>query len=192
MTLHQTSQELQHFKEEICPLTSVKIKKHATFKDIQLTDEYWVTFELINDNILSAFPRGNISYKGTLALFENYDRFLEAVNLSGKKYIEISDYSGINNLPSKRARFKVLDLLMEKIDANLLIGHFVYNVPRHIRWMYNIGTRLKAPKIPMFAFDTYQEAIEASFQVLLKQKNIGYKPSLFKKIIQMFNPSSQL
>ncbi len=92
MTLNQTCQGLQDFNEETCPVTSVRINRNTVFKDIQLTNEYWVTFELINENILSAFPRGNISYEGTLALFKNYDLFLETANLSGKKYIEISEF----------------------------------------------------------------------------------------------------
>src|SRR3989339_1207564 len=116
MALKKTDPIFQGFTETICPLTSVRIKKNPDWADIPLTKEYWVTFELINDNILSAFPRGRISLEGTIALFQNYDRFLDSVNLKGKPYIEISDYSKIINIPSKRTRLKVLDLLLKKVE----------------------------------------------------------------------------
>ena len=192
MALKKTDTIFQGFTETICPLTSVRIKKNPEWSDIPLTKEYWVTFELINDNILSAFPRGRISLEGTIALFENYNRFLECVNLKGKSYIEISDYSKITNIPSKRTRIKVLGLLLEKAGNRLLIGHFVYNVPKHIRWMYNIGTKLKQPGIPMKAFDTYEEAINASMELLGKAP-IKIQPiSFLKQLFHRFRPGSRL
>ena len=192
MASKETNTVFKGFTETICPLTSVRIKKNPEWADIPLTKEYWVTFELINDNILSAFPKGRISLEGTIALFRNYNRFLECVNLMGKPYIEISDYSQITNIPSKRTRIKVLDLLMEKVGQNMLIGHFVYNVPKHIRWMYNIGTKLKQPGIPMKAFDTYEEVITASM-ALLGKALIKIRPvSFLKQIFHRFRPGSRL
>src|SRR3989339_818419 len=192
MALKKTDTIFQGFRETICPLTSVRIKKNPDWADIPLTKEYWVTFELINDNILSAFPRGKISLEGTIALFQNYNRFLECVHLKGKSYIEISDYSKITNIPSKRTRIKVLSLLLEKAGNHLLIGHFVYNVPKHIRWMYNIGTKLKQPGIPMKAFDTYEEAISASM-ALLGKAPIKIRPiSFLKQMFHRFRPGSRL
>ncbi|MBU1342967.1 MAG: PAS domain S-box protein, partial [Proteobacteria bacterium] len=132
------------------------------------------------------------SYEGTIALFKNYDLFLESVNLTGRPYIEISDYSRITNIPSKRTRLKVLHLLMEKVESNCLIGHFIYNVPKHIRWMYNIGTKLKQPGIPMMALDTYEEAVQASLQ-LLKDAPAKAKPiSFLRKIIQRIRTRTRL
>ena len=192
MASKKTDTILKGFTETICPLTSVRIKKNPEWADIPLTKEYWVTFELINDNLLSAFPRGRISLEGTIALFQNYNRFLECVNLKGKSYIEISDYSKITNIPSKRTRIKVLGLLLEKAGNRLLIGHFVYNVPKHIRWMYNIGTKLKQPGIPMKAFDTYEEAINASME-LLGRAPLKIRPiSFLKQLLRRFRPGSRL
>ncbi|MCG8689072.1 MAG: PAS domain S-box protein [Desulfobacterales bacterium] len=133
--------------------------------DIQLAEDYQVTFHKIGSHILSAYPKGKITYEGTCALFDAYDKFLQASGLSRSSFVEISDYSGIVNLPSKRARFEVAERLLEKTKQNNLIGHFVYNVPKHIKWIYNIGIRLKQPGIPMMAVDTYKEALDQALRL---------------------------
>lgn len=191
MTSQKKSRHIDGFSESTCPRTGVRIKKSPDWTDLFLTEQYSVTFELINECILSAFPKGKISFDGTLALFREYNQFLKCVHLSTKKYIEISDYSRITNIPSKRTRLKVLSLLTEKMDSNLLIGHFVYNVPKHIRWMYNIGTGLKQPSIPMIAFDTYEEAVQEALWLLDKTPK-KFKPrSRVKKWFQKFRPAAR-
>ncbi len=85
----------------------------------------------------------------------------------------------------------MLSLLLEKAGNHLLIGHFVYNVPKHIRWMYNIGTKLKQPGIPMKAFDTYEETISASM-ALLGKAPIKIRPiSFLKQVFHRFRPGSR-
>jgi signal transduction histidine kinase/DNA-binding response OmpR family regulator len=150
----------EDFLETTCPVTGVVIHSSHQWTDIHLTQDYSVTFHLINDNILSSYPRGIISFEGTRELFKHYAQFLNTVGLGTSVFIEISDYSQITNIPSKRTRIKVLELLHEKIEQGHLKGHFVYNVPKHIKWMYNIGAHLKRPGIPMEAVDNYATAIQ--------------------------------
>ena len=175
-----------------CPLTGVRIYRDPSFADISLTADYTVTFERINDNILSAFPRGHISFEGTRALFRHYDRFLDHMCLNWKPYIEISDYSRIINIPSKRTRLEVKRQLWEKVRHHSLIGHFVYNVPTHIRWLYNIGVRLDQPGIPMTAFDTYAEAVRAAVTLSEKPLPHATAPSFIKRVLRKFRPVSKL
>ena len=174
----------EDFMETRCSVTGVTIHSSHQWSDIYLTRDYCVTFHLINDNILSSYPKGIISYEGTLALFKNYDLFLNTLGLAHQPFIEISDYSQITNIPSQRTRVKVLALLMEKTEQGLLMGHFVYNVPKHIRWMYNIGTRLKRPGIPMEALDNYAEAIQRALTI---GGNRLTPSSLFKRFIHKFS-----
>ena len=85
-------------------MTGVVIHSSHKWTDIHLTQDYRVTFHLINDNILSSYPRGIISLEGTRELFKHYDQFLNTVGLEDRVFIEISDYSQITNIPSKRTR----------------------------------------------------------------------------------------
>ncbi|MBU4130007.1 MAG: PAS domain S-box protein [Proteobacteria bacterium] len=170
------------FAQTRCSETGVMIHNSHQWTDIQLTREYSVTFHLINNTILSSYPKGKISYEGTLAFFKSYDQFLETTGLSGLEFIEISDYSRITNIPSRRTRIKVLELLYEKIKLGFLKGHFVYNVPTHIKWMYNIGTRLKKPAIPMLAVTNYKEAIQRALGIQnQKSKYTSFFHGLMKK-----------
>lgn len=186
------NQNFNGFKESICPVTKVRIKKSPKWIDIFLTRDYSVTFELINDNILVDMPKGKISSEGSLALFKHYDRFLYSINLNEKQYIEISDYSGITNIPSKKARLIVTDFITKKVKANLLIGHFVYNVPKHIRLMYNIGTSLKKLGIPMAAFATYEEAVQEALKTLNTPHKKTQPLSFLQKNIKKIRPGARL
>jgi signal transduction histidine kinase/CheY-like chemotaxis protein/HPt (histidine-containing phosphotransfer) domain-containing protein len=184
---------LDHFldiaSQTICSKTGMTIRHSPEWTDIALTSEYFVTFHLIGKNILSTYPRGKISHDGTLALFKNYDRFLAACDLETSPFIEISDYSRISNTPSQRTRLKVLELLLEKVEKKLLKGHFVYNVPRHIQWMYNIGTHLKKPGIPMKALDTYTSAMQHALRLRPSRSGkAGGTPPAFLHFIRRFIP----
>ncbi|MCP4723316.1 MAG: PAS domain S-box protein, partial [Desulfobacteraceae bacterium] len=180
MELIQKPQLSEDFIDASCSVTGFTIHSSHQWTDIHLTRDYSVTFHLINNNILSAYPRGIVSYEGTRELFRNYDKFLNAVGLTNSTFIEISDYSQITNIPSKKTRIKVLALLVEKIEKGFLKGHFVYNVPKHIKWMYNIGTRLKRPGIPMEAVDNYAAAVKKARKI---QKGRLNPSSLFQRVL---------
>ena len=174
------------FVETLCDRTYVATYSSPEWTDIPLTDDYQVTFHRVGFHILSAYPKGRISYEGTKALFEAYGNFIEASGLASRPYVEIADYSGILNLPSKRTRIEVADQLLIKAQESQLIGHFVYNVPRHIKWIYNIGIRLKQPDIPMMALETYDEAISQAITIRSAQK----KPKgIFRRIGEKLFPS---
>lgn len=171
MTAHRGLTVIPHrnpdhtFIETVCPISQVKTYISPDWTDIPLTQDYTVTFHRISTHILSAYPKGRISYEGTRELFKKYDQFLVASNLSGHPYVEISDYSQIVNMPSKRGRVKVAALLREKMELNQLKGHFIYNVPNYIKWMYNIGIRLEQPGIPMKALGNYDEALDKALNL---------------------------
>jgi PAS domain S-box-containing protein len=180
----QTPDLPEDFLETTCSVTGVRIHSSHQWSDIHLTRDYSVTFHLINGNILSSYPRGIVSHQGTLALFKNYDLFLKTLGLAHQPFIEISDYSQITNIPSQRTRVKVLSLLYEKTEQGCLKGHFIYNVPKHIKWMYNIGIRLKRPGIPMEAVDNYARAIQRALEI---QGNRLTPSSLFKRFVHKFS-----
>ncbi len=192
MDKQETGTILDFFTESICPVTGARIRKNKSWTDIPLAENYSVSFELINDNILSVFPKGWVNFEGTRALFTEYERFLDTVGLKGKLYIELSDYKQITNILSKRTRMHVMNALLEKVDEKLLIGHFVYNVPRHVKWMYNIGTRFHRPSIPMRAYDNYQQAFNASMSVANKHYPKIHSISFLKRIFKKIFPGDDL
>ena len=178
-----------NFEETICTKTNLATYTSPEWTDVQLTKEYQVTFHRVGAHILSAYPKGRISYDGTRALFDAYSRFLTASGLSPHSYVEIADYSGIVNLPSKRTRIEVADQLLNKVAHDNLMGHFVYNVPKHIKWIYNIGTRLKQPDIPMLALETYEEAIRHAVTIRTGQyRSGGILKALKKKFLAPLSP----
>ena len=173
------------FVETVCPKTYAATYSSPEWTDIQLTDEYRVTFHLVGAHILSSYPKGNVTHQGTKALFEAYDAFLKASGLASRPFVEISDYSGVRNLPSKRTRIEVADQLMKKVHRDQLIGHFVYNAPRHIRWIYNIAIRLKEPEIPMIALDTYEEALTRAMTI---RSGAKHSRGIFRNIPEKLFP----
>lgn len=155
-----------------CPVTGMTMTTCKEWSHIPLPNGYSISFKLLGERILCSAPSGKINYEGTRALFENYEAVLSQAGLSGKQFIEISDYSNIIGYPSKRTRIYVSDFLIGKINEGLLIGHFVYNVPKLIKWAYNTGTRLKRPAAPMLAVDTYEKAVQHALNILDNKRNL--------------------
>ncbi|MCP3943591.1 MAG: PAS domain S-box protein [Desulfobacteraceae bacterium] len=171
------------FTGTICSITGVMVYRSHKWTDIQLTRDYFVTFHLIDTNILSIKPKGIISYEGAMELFRHYDQFLKAAGLARRPFIAISDYSRITNIPSQKARIAVTTRIAEKIKQGYLKGHLIYNVPKHIKWMYNIGRHLKRPGAPTEAVNSYAAAVARALQIQAGK----LKPSLFR---QLFNKLS--
>ncbi len=192
MSAKETNSGIEGFSASICPLTNARIQSSPEWTDISLTKEYSASFELINDNTIRVFPKGRSTFKGITEIFKKYDEFLKKVGLNDKPYIEVSDYAGINNIPSQRTRLKVMETILEKAEKKKLAGHFIYNVPMHIKWMFNIGIRFYRPSIPMHAYDTFGQAYKASLNVFSPLKAESGTFSFFKKMSKKSRHEAEL
>ena len=153
-------------KESICPVTALPITIKPEWTDIDIAENYSVSFSLIGNAILCIVPNGIPSDMGTHKLLGERERVLREVGLLGKRYAEIRDHSRISGKPSKESRMMLTNLLLKETDEGNLLGFWVFNAPLYIRWMFSVGTKLHKPPVPVAAVNDYREAVENAVNVL--------------------------
>ncbi len=154
------------YEKNLCLVTALPITTKAEWADIDIAENYSVTFSLIGNAILCTVPNGIPSDTGTHKLLEEREKVLRDVGLLGKRYAEIRDYSMVAGKPSKESRMMLTDLLLKETNEGNLLGFWVFNAPLYIRWMFSVGTKLHKPPVPVPAVKDYKEAVENAVNVL--------------------------
>ena len=161
-------------KESICPVTNLPITTKPEWTDISIDDNYSVSFSLIGTAILHTTPGGVLSDTGTHKLLEEREKVLREANLLGKKYAEIRDHSRVSGRPSKESRMMLTNLLLKETKGNNLLGFWVFNSTLYVKWMFNAGTKLHKPSVPVVAVRDYKAAVENAVNVLDQNEiNVG-------------------
>lgn len=149
------------------------------WKRIDLGDNYYVTFQLIDSNILKVIPEGDCGQNGIARLLEEQDKILEDTGLLNNSRVYIWDYSRVKELPPKKARKQFADSLIKERESGYLKGFYGYNIPLSIRMLFNIGTRLYKTTYPIKRVININAAIEESRKVL--GDDIQNKTNIFTK-----------
>jgi len=167
-------------KKSICPVTALPVTTKPEWADIDIAENYSVSFSLIGNAILCTVPNGIPSNTGTHKLLEEREKVLREVDLLRKRYAEIRDHSRVSGKPSKDSRMMLTDLLLKETDEGNLLGFWVFNAPLYIRWMFSVGTKLHKPSVPVAAVKDYKEAVENAVNVL-DQNGIDFGTRQYKR-----------
>ena len=155
-------------QETLCQVTGLPIIAKPAWTDIDVTENYSVSFSIIGNAILCTAPRGIPSAEGFRRQIGMRKMILSSAGLLGTSYAELRDYSGLAGKPSKENRLLLTDLLLKEINDGNLLGFWVYNTPLAVKWMFNVGTKLYKPLAPVAAVTDYKTAIENAVKVLEK------------------------
>ena len=152
--------------KNICPVTGLLLTTDPEWTAVPLGRNYSSSFSLIGERILYTVPKGPVSPEGITAFHAMHEKYLEAVGLSGKPYVEIRDNSGVTGIPSREVRVRHSTLTLKEVDKGLLSGFWLFNAPMILKNVYNVGILLKKPGIPMKAVDNYTAAVTAALAAL--------------------------
>ncbi len=152
--------------KNICPVTGLLVTTHPEWTAVPLGHNYSSSFSLIGERIVYTVPKGPLSPEGITAFHAMHKKYLEAVGLAGKPYVEIRDNSGVTGIPSREVRVRHSTLTLKEVDAGCLSGFWLFNAPMILKNVYNVGILLKKPGIPMKAVDDYTAAVTAALTVL--------------------------
>jgi len=167
-------------KEFICPVTALPITTKPEWTDIDIDENYSVSFSLIGNAILCTVPNGIPSDTGTHRLLEEREKVLREANLLDKRYAEIRDHSGLSERPSKKSRMMLTNLLLKETNEGNLLGFWVFNAPLFIRLMFNVGVKLYKSSIPVTAVKDYKTAIDNAVNIL-DQNGIDFGVRQYKR-----------
>ena len=167
-------------KETICPVTALPVTTKPEWTDIDIDEDYSVSFSLIGNSILCTVPNGIPGNKGTHRLLEEREKVLREVDLLGKRYAEIRDHSMVTGRPSRESRMMLTDLLLKETNEGNLLGFWVFNAPLYIRWMLSVGAKIYKSPAPVAAVKDYKEAIENAVNVL-DQNGVDFGTRQYKR-----------
>ncbi len=166
MQIFKAMEENGFNSKNVCPVTGLPVKKDPEWAEVSLVNNYYSSFSLIGERILHTAPKGPLSPEGITAFYAMREKYLEAVGLLGKHYVEIRDNSRVTGLPSREVRVQYSKLFLKEVDAGWLCGFWLYNTPMLVKNVYNVGILLKKPAIPVKAVDDYARAITIAAEVL--------------------------
>ena len=159
--------EKKGFKSKnICPVTGLLVTTDPEWTAVPLGHNYSSSFSLIGERILYTSPKGPLSPEGITAFYAMREKYLGAVGLLGKQYVEIRDNSGVTGIPSKEVRIRYSELFLKEVDGGHLSGFWLFNAPMILKNVYNVGILLKKPAIPVKAVNDYTAAVAAAIAAL--------------------------
>jgi len=166
---------------DICPVTSLPITIKPEWTDINVDNDYSVSFSLIGNAILQTVPNGIPSDKGTQRIIEEREKVLKEINLPEKKHVEVRDHSKLKGKPTKKSRMILANYLVRETNEGNLLGFWVFNAPLFIRWMFDVGVKLYKPSVPVAAVKKYREAVKNAVNVL-DQNGINFGTRQYKSL----------
>ena len=155
----------------LCPVSGLHITAKPEWTDIDLEENYSVSFKLIGERILLSIPVGDSGKNGMNRLFEERDKVLKNIGLLDDKYVEIKDYSQIPGATSKEGRQQFTNHMIKERNKSNLLGYFGFSATLFVKLAINIGIKLYRTTFPMQILDDYETAIKKSIDVLEKEKH---------------------
>jgi len=156
--------------ENNCPVTSLPILQREVWKNIEISDNYYVDFSKIGDSIFLSTPRGNAKDFNPYKYYAIRDKIIEE-EFGDKKIIILRDYSKIIGKPSKRVRgIQKVNFLNEQ-DTKLAI--IVFSVSSFLKLIFKIGFITTKVKDFLVIKKNYEEAILFAEKILQEKEKIN-------------------
>ncbi len=149
-------------------MSGLPVLKKPEWTDIQISENYSISFSLIGNAILHITLNGVLSDQGTYEMIQKREKILKEIDLWGRQYAEIRNYEKLIGRPTKESRMLLTNLLLKETNAGNLIGFWGFAAPAYLRWMFNVGVNLHKPSVPVAAVRDYETALKNAILVLNK------------------------
>jgi PAS domain S-box-containing protein len=149
---------------ETCPVTGLTILAKPEWTNIDLGQNYTVTFKWIGKRILYSFSTGNAGEQGIENLFHERAKVLLTTLGPDEPFFEIRDYSGITGRVTKTARDQLTAGLRTTEDR--MIGWIGFHAPLGVKLAINVGRHLHKAKFPMTIVEDYKTAVHKAVEAL--------------------------
>jgi PAS domain S-box-containing protein len=163
-----------------CPVSGWPITSKPEWLNIDLGEEYFVSFKLIGKKILLSSLSGNSGRNGINRFFEERKKILKSSDLLGKQFIELKDYSQAVSLATKEERQQFIKHMKLERNQGNLMGYFGYNASLSIKLGFSVGKRLHRATFPMQIVGSYKSAMEKAME-LMKKLGLSDQPKRFAR-----------
>ncbi|MDQ1354310.1 MAG: hypothetical protein QG657_4619 [Acidobacteriota bacterium] len=147
-----------------CPVTGLSIVEKAHWTDIQVSDQYFVTFRMIGERILQVIPRGNTAKIDVDKLYFHRDEVLKESVKPGVKIAEIRDYQDVFGNPPPQAREAFVRHFDKENDRCL--GFVAYNSSRVGLTVMRLLLKLLKISYPLETRKDYTGAVKRALEMI--------------------------
>jgi len=145
---------------KLCPNTQLPIRQDETWTDLQVSDAYSVTFQVIGDSILHTIAKGDMS-KFDFDTFLGYRERVIQEAIPNSQFVELKDYRQLSGFPKKEERLKYAAFFDN--ERHRLLGFLAYGAPLVVRSLFAMGLLIRKFPYPIQVFKSYQAAIETGY-----------------------------
>ncbi len=156
-----------HILPGICPASGLAVTTRPEWTNIDLGEDYSVTFKFIGDRILQGLPCGKSGEHGMANLFKERKKVLDAMLGPNEPFFEIRDYSRVHRKVTKSGRTQMVKGL--KADKYRIIGYIGYNARLIVTLSMSTGSRLGKAPFPMFTVKNYETAVGEAVRAIRRK-----------------------
>ncbi|MGM0461497.1 MAG: response regulator [Fibrobacterota bacterium] len=138
-------------------------KQKQKWKNIQLTDGYYVTLEKIGSHIISSHNSGSLNEFKPGTYYSLVNRFIVEENLS-PPYIELRNYQYLTGCPPYSAYISQKNIFHTNRDIFGAI--FVYNCTRTMEIKLSLAFKVLTHSVPLVVADNKEQALKKIEQML--------------------------
>lgn len=149
---------------ETCPVTGLPIIQKSHWENIQISDKYIVTFQIIGDRILHILPKGNSAKIDVDKLYLHGEQVVREGLQPCVKVVEIRNYKNIYGIPPPSARKAFIRHFENNSDHCL--GVIIYNAPRITRTILRAAFRNRKSSCPFEIHEDYTRAVKRAVQLI--------------------------
>jgi PAS domain S-box-containing protein len=175
--------------DQVCSVSGLKIISRAEWTNIDLGENYFVTFKFIGERILQSSSQGQATEHVMDRYFIEKAKVLSEILEPDEPYFELRDYSGIKNVINKDARDRFSKGMFA--DKKRILGFIGYNAPLSIKLAINVGKRLYGSPFPMLIVQDYETAITKAVKSFREKdkaektsKSMAYKEKDINELLQ--------
>jgi len=137
---------------------STNIHSPLKWKNIEVGNGYFVSFEIINNTILHTIPVGNVENFDIDKYYTIRGKIIEEYFGPHKQYIEIKNYGRIKGIPNRAMRIAQVKYFW--LDIGKCLAFAGYNTSLLMRTVFRTGLRLNKSPFPINVFKHKEEAIK--------------------------------
>ena len=163
-------------EKRICPVTQLTIFADKKWQNVEVSKDFYASFERIGDYILHTIPKGNFTEYDSDEYFRIRAKAVIFYFPDKKKYYEIRDFGQTTNVPSKTERTKYTENMIKQ--KGLCFAFTGYNASFKLKAVYNLGKLLYKHPYPIELYAEYSSAIKWLILKISEEKDVKYNVNL--------------
>ncbi len=148
----------------VCAVSGLSIVQKPQWNNIQVSDDFSVSYRMIGDRILHATLRGHLSKVDINKVRGLRAQVLKEAVGPGIKIVEINDLKKIIGGTRFSSRKTSIDYFEQ--DADRCLGFIAFNASRKMRMLIRVARIIRKAPYPFEIRNDYENAVKRALQVI--------------------------